>query len=235
MSRNWLLALGGLAALAWYLNESGTSSTPGVGDPGDTQPDGSADGGTDATVLDEVLNVFGIPDYIEAWADAITQHEGWANGTRSFRNNNPGNMRVQGDLGVDSGGFGIFSSYQLGRNALTDDLKAKVRKYGNWTLYQVMARYAPPSDGNNTSAYAAAIANVLNCTTGTLVSSIAGIWSTQGLAWNPIQFVGAPTALSSSQLADAGIAQDGTTTVADSSQDDALSAQFQDTLDGVDG
>jgi hypothetical protein len=97
-------------------------------------------------------------------------------------------------MGVDSGGYGVFSSYNAGRNSLVADLSAKVRKYGVWTLYQVMARYAPPSE-NNTQAYAAAVASALRVSTTTLVNAIAGVWSSQGLAWTPLAFAngGAPS------------------------------------------
>jgi hypothetical protein len=104
----------------------------------------------------------------ETWALAIQTYEGYVphppganvtnpetglTGSRSYRNNNPGNLRVVGDLGTDDSGFGVFSSYDLGFGALVSDLKAKISKYPNATLGQIMARYAPPSE-NNTSAYA---------------------------------------------------------------------------------
>jgi hypothetical protein len=196
MKRGYI-TLGAVALVIAYLYEQGISNTPGVADPGDTNPDGSAATGTDANVLDEVVTLILVPDYINAWADAITQQEGWAPGTRAYRNNNPGNLEVTGDLGRDSGGFGVFSTYNAGRNALVSDLVAKVRKYGLWTLYQVMARYAPPSQ-NNTAVYAANVASALHVTAQTVVNTIAGVWASQGLAWTPIAFSSTPNVAAAS-------------------------------------
>lgn len=182
------LTLGVVATGLYMLYQQGVSDTPGVGDEGDTNPDGTAAGGTDAGLIDEAQVMLSIvPDYINAMADAITVHEGWREGSRSYRNNNPGNLEIDGDLGRDSGGYGVFSSYNAGRNALVADLTAKFRKYSSWTLYQVIARYAPPSE-NNTQAYASAVASALGIRTQTLVGQISGIWSTQGRSWVPMGF-----------------------------------------------
>ena len=187
MKKSWLIAGGILIGL--YLLYEQTLSTDG------TNSDGSATDGTDADMISSVqvaLNM--VPDYIGAWADAITIHEGWnpngdgGIGSESYRNNNPGNLEEPGDRGVNSNGFGIWSSYNGGRNALLSDLTAKCRKYSTWTVYAIMARYAPPTDGNDTSAYAAAVARALGCSITTVVSTIPGIWSSQGLAWTPISF-----------------------------------------------
>lgn len=109
---------------------------------------------------------------IQKWADAIQNHEGWYNGSRSFRNNNPGNLRVQGDEGVDKDGFGKFSSYELGRSALEKDLAAKLVKYPTYTILQIMERYAPSSDGNNTQAYAQVVATALGVDVNTKLASL---------------------------------------------------------------
>jgi hypothetical protein len=177
-----LLVFGAVGVLLYFAYEQGI---------GTDSPDG---GTTDAGTIDDLVALVMVPDYINAWADAITIHEGWNPGSRSFRNNNPGNLEIQGDAGADSGGYGVFSSYNAGRNALVADLSAKVRKYGakGWTLYQVMARYAPPSE-NNTVAYANAVAAALggSVSPSTLVSQISSAWSG---AWNAIAFTAAPTA-----------------------------------------
>lgn len=187
MSRGLLIG-GAVIAGLYFLSQQGVSDTPGVGDSADTNPDGSAAGGTDAGIIDEgivALNL--VPDYINAWADRITQHEGWYPGSRSYRNNNPGNLEINGDLGRDSGGYGVFSSYNAGRNALIADLTAKVRKYGSWSLYQVMARYAPPSE-NNTQAYAQTVADALGVSTSTIVGDISSAWSSQGRVYAALTF-----------------------------------------------
>jgi len=160
-----LLVFGAVAGLLYFAYEQGI---------GTDSPDG---GTTDAGTIDDLVALVMVPDYINAWADAITVHEGWYAGSRSYRNNNPGNLEIDGDAGRDSGGYGIFSSYNAGRNALVADLMAKVRKYGSWTLYQVMSRYAPPSE-NNTTAYTNAVAAALggSVTPSTLVSQISSAW-----------------------------------------------------------
>lgn len=205
--RRSVLIGGAIVAGLYYLSQQGVSNTPGLGDPGDTNADGSAADGTDAGLIDEgivMLNL--VPDYINAWADRITQHEGWYPGSRSYRNNNPGNLEVDGDLGRDSGGYGVFSSYNAGRNALVADLTAKVRKYGSWTLYQVMARYAPPKE-NNTQAYADTVAAALGVTTATLVRDISSAWSVDGRVYQAMVF---PSSDAQPQLASSASVPDPT-------------------------
>jgi len=185
-----LLVFGAVAGLLYFAYEQGV---------GTDSPDG---GNTDAGAIDNAIQAVSsalsevglnvVPDYINAWADAITVNEGWYPGSRSYRNNNPGNLEIDGDAGRDSGGYGIFSSYNAGRNALVADLKAKVRNYRSWTLYQVMARYAPPSE-NNTTAYTNRVAAALggSVTPSTLVSQISSAWSGN---YTPLAFDSAATA-----------------------------------------
>lgn len=109
---------------------------------------------------------------IQTWADAIKAFEGWFPGSRSFRNNNPGNLRVAGDLGTDSGGYGVFSSAEAGMAALTSDLQAKARKYPNETLAEIMQRYAPASDGNDPLKYAKFVASKLGASVTDTLNSI---------------------------------------------------------------
>jgi hypothetical protein len=175
-----LLAFGAVAGLLYFAYEQGL---------GTDSPDG---GTTDAGTIDDLVALVMVPDYINTWADAITVHEGWYDGSRSYRNNNPGNLEIDGDAGRDSGGYGVFSSYSAGRNALVADLMAKVRKYGSWTLYQVMSRYAPPSE-NNTTAYTNAVAAALggSVTPSTLVSDLSSAWSG---SYSPLAFGTSATA-----------------------------------------
>lgn len=114
----------------------------------------------------------GASTVVKRWAEAIQKHEGWFPGSRSYRNNNPGNLRVKGDKGVDPQGFGIFSSYELGRAALEADLRAKLRKYPTYTIAQIMARYAPPHE-NDSKRYAAVVAKALGVTTETQLRDLA--------------------------------------------------------------
>lgn len=103
---------------------------------------------------------------IRALADAITRMEGYAPGTRAWRNNNPGNLRdykktngqwaIWPTLPHDDKGFPQFATPEAGRAALERDLGLKVGR--GMTLEQIIYAWAPPSDGNNTAQY---LANVV--------------------------------------------------------------------------
>jgi len=101
---------------------------------------------------------------IEALADAIMHEEGWFPGSRSNRNRNPGNMRSGiGAVGTDADGYAIFRGLADGYTALCDDLLAKCTGHTTTglgpgsTLAELIAAWAPVSDGNNPSAYASAV------------------------------------------------------------------------------
>lgn len=110
-------------------------------------------------------------EVVEAWAAAIKKHEGYFPGSRSYRNNNPGNLRVTGDKGRDKDGFGIFSSYELGWQALKADLRAKLRKYPSMTVAQIMERYAPSVE-NDSKRYAQVVASALGVSTETTLADL---------------------------------------------------------------
>jgi hypothetical protein len=77
-------------------------------------------------------------------------------GSRSWRNNNPGNINYgdfakrMGAIGSD-GRFAIFPTYETGRKA-KEELIFNGKNYKNLPLSEAIARYAPPSE-NNTSNY----------------------------------------------------------------------------------
>lgn len=79
----------------------------------------------------------------------------YSSGTRSWRNNNPGNIiksafaSRNGAIG-EAGGFAIFSSFKDGRKAIAKLLKT--RGYKSLTIEDAIKRYAPPHE-NNTKAY----------------------------------------------------------------------------------
>lgn len=108
----------------------------------------------------------------DVFAAQIQKYEGFSNGSRSFRNNNPGNIRPGslnlGQVGVDSGGFGIFASYGDGYNALIRDIQAKFSgrtRTGlgpDSTAVDFFAVYNPVSDGGVPAAYAQQVVNGLN-------------------------------------------------------------------------
>ena len=76
-------------------------------------------------------------------------------GTRAWRNNNPGNIRMSdfsrraGAIG-EAGGFAVFPDEQTGQRAVKQLLRG--RSYNNLTIANAVSRYAPPSE-NNTVAY----------------------------------------------------------------------------------
>ena len=78
-------------------------------------------------------------------------------GSRSWRNRNPGNHKYgkfaksQGAIGQDKGGFAIYPSEAAGRAAQANLLRGK--SYADKNLTQMVDRYAPSSDNNNTVAY----------------------------------------------------------------------------------
>lgn len=119
----------------------------------------------------------------EDLAGAIKIYEGWfppgidsryINGSRSFRNNNPGNLkfaRQAGAVDKDSGGFAIFDSYQAGWDALIRQLKMSAhdpsvtpsRYYSpEMSLVDFFKVYAPSRDNNDPVAYALFVAQRLN-------------------------------------------------------------------------
>jgi hypothetical protein len=75
-------------------------------------------------------------------------------GTRTWRNQNPGNM-VVGDYSRNNGmigkagGFAVFPDYETGHNAL---LILLIKKYGNFDLVKLMEKFAPPHE-NKTKRY----------------------------------------------------------------------------------
>jgi hypothetical protein len=92
-------------------------------------------------------------------AATIQQIEGWAPGTRSYRNNNPGNLMYAGQtgaIGQDAQGFAIFPDYQTGLTALDNQITLDASR--GKTISEFTSIYAPASDGNNPTSYAAQIA-----------------------------------------------------------------------------
>lgn len=153
-----LLALGVVGLVAWFIwsdmtnadnsslpDATGDSSSPGPSVGQDSTPGpvpfDSSSAAPDVSGSASVASSF---DRIKAWADAIFHHEGGNLGDRNVRNNNPGNLRgsgFAGQTGVDGGGFAIFGSVDAGFQALYSDLQAKVQKYPNYSILQIMTRY----------------------------------------------------------------------------------------------
>lgn len=106
---------------------------------------------------------------LEKMAEAIKKYEGWYVGSRSYRNNNPGNLKYnsqKGAIGADTNGFAVFGTYQDGWNALINQIdlafsgKSKLY-YPEMTLIEFFNVYAPKSDNNDPNAYALFVAQKL--------------------------------------------------------------------------
>ena len=99
-----------------------------------------------------------------------------AGGSRSWRNNNPGNIeygpyaRSKGAIGTD-GRFAVFPSYESGRKA-QENLLFDSKGYRNLTLGQAINKWAPSGDNNNVPAYIAALVNGSGVSPDTRMSDI---------------------------------------------------------------
>jgi hypothetical protein len=93
-------------------------------------------------------------------ANTIQTIEGWFPGSVSYRNNNPGNLKFAGQAGAtgaDSNGFAIFPDYQTGLAALDNQITLDASR--GLTISAFTQKYAPASDSNDPTSYAAQIAN----------------------------------------------------------------------------
>lgn len=102
------------------------------------------------------------------FATALKIHEGWYKGSRSYRNNSPGNFRYTkfvgttlGAIGQDKQGFAIFKDYNSGFQALMKFITMAAQGRLNLTPYrpettilQFFQIYAPAEDKNNPVLYA---------------------------------------------------------------------------------
>ena len=107
---------------------------------------------------------------IQEFAEAIKKHEGWFEGSRSWRNKNPGNLRYSKQkkcVGKDKDGFAIFSTFEAGLEALYHQItiacdgRSKVYT-PNDTIYDFFAKYAPSWDNNNSGKYAEYVSKELD-------------------------------------------------------------------------
>lgn len=78
-------------------------------------------------------------------------------GSRSWRNNNPGNLKGASDkIGSDYGGFAIFASYSDGYNAMKR-LLFTTSRYADCNIRTAIETYAPHKDNNDVDAYVSSI------------------------------------------------------------------------------
>lgn len=102
------------------------------------------------------------PDYLTILCRSIETYEGFYPGSRSFRNNSPGNVRyssvgylpIYGMVLKDKDNFAIFQNYQTGWLYLKNLIIHKARLHPEWSLVSLMKEYAPESDGNSPQNYA---------------------------------------------------------------------------------
>jgi hypothetical protein len=75
-----------------------------------------------------------------------------------IQNNNPGNIRYRSDINWlgqtgQSNGFVKFDSLPYGYRALMKNLQYYITHENKDTIAQMITRWAPPQDGNNTESY----------------------------------------------------------------------------------
>lgn len=96
-------------------------------------------------------------------------------GTRSWANNNPGNLRYSawedeyGAIGQDKDGFAIFESVQAGLDAQKHLLQSD--SYANLTLREAVYRYAPQIE-NNSEAYVRQVSQVTGIATDRVLNTL---------------------------------------------------------------
>jgi hypothetical protein len=115
-------------------------------------------------------------------AAAIQKFEGWYPGSRSYRNNNPGNIRwfgskfpswMVGATGTDESGHVIFDTVAHGTQSLVNLLtmaitgKSSIYKPTD-TIYDFFGKYAEA----NQSSYANSVASALNMPVGAQIGGI---------------------------------------------------------------
>ena len=97
-------------------------------------------------------------------------------GSRSWRNNNPGNLRfgaftkAQGATGADDRGFAIFPDVETGR-AAQGNLLFGSDGYKGLSVGQAIAKWAPPTE-NDTGGYTRAITSAVGVDANTPMASL---------------------------------------------------------------
>lgn len=105
-------------------------------------------------------------DFLYDLATAHKIHEGWFPSSRSWRNNNPGNLRAGPPS--DKDGFTIYKTYAAGFKALGEDIEAKICGRSrhidyskNPTFLDYIRVYAPADDGNSPTGYCQSLCRML--------------------------------------------------------------------------
>jgi len=116
------------------------------------------------------------PSRINDWALAIKEWEGWWIGSRSYRNNNPGNLKYIGQpgaIGKDDENHAIFKDYASGFKALVHQLTIAVNGKSHvynpeMTLTEFQTKYAE----DNGAGYALFVAKKLRVPVNTKIKEL---------------------------------------------------------------
>ena len=102
--------------------------------------------------------------FIWLLSDAIQFHEGWQPGSVSVINNNPGNLKFAGQLGAtgqDVKGFAVFPDFQTGKQALVNDITAKIDA-GLLSINAIISKYESGDVSNDAPAYIQSVVDFFN-------------------------------------------------------------------------
>lgn len=119
------------------------------------------------------------PSKLQTFCLAIKQHEGWFPGSRSQKNNNPGNCRfssqgylpIYGHVGKDPQSFAIFKDYATGYLYLQNLVKSKISVNPKQSFYAFFEVYAPSFE-NDSKHYAEVVAKACGVSPSDPVSKI---------------------------------------------------------------
>lgn len=122
--------------------------------------------------------------HIALFCRAIQTYEGWSPGSRSYKNNNPGNLEfhhqphaVLESVVTGRARFAKFDTYDHGFEALKDlitrALEGEMNVYSpTMSIKQFFDVYSPSNDGNDPDAYARFVAGQVGCSIFTQVKSL---------------------------------------------------------------
>lgn len=153
------------ASATWLLNKlSGGTLAPNA--PGGTNT-GNAVPPDDRTTMEKILpKALGGRDAPQA-----------GDGSRAWRNNNPGNIKMGplarslGATEADEKGFAKFPSYDAGRKA-QEKLLFEGANYKDKTIAEAIKTWAPASDGNDPNGYAQLLAKAAGVSVDTPLASL---------------------------------------------------------------
>jgi hypothetical protein len=123
---------------------------------------------------------------IDALMEAIAEHEGWnppdadstSGGSRAYRNHNPGNLRSSPYAHSVVDGFAVFRNDFVGFMALHWDLMQKAKGNtvtglnGQSSIRDLIYKWAPPSDNNDTEAYVRSVEKYMGVPASTTLAEV---------------------------------------------------------------